>query len=102
MGLARATETALCLIEDKAYVSDQNGQAISTEKAIEFFDLVWEIISEVLKYSNENCSNIPSETNLKVFFVEKASAKGVSEEDQRLILQMGEVRGAFIGGPWDK
>jgi hypothetical protein len=39
---------------------------------------------------------------LKDFFLEKVPEKGINEDDQKLILQMGEVWGAFIGDPWDK
>lgn len=102
VGLAQASGTKLCLIEDNTYVFDQNGQAISAEKANNFFDLVWDIISEAFRYSNENSSSISPDRSLKDFFLEKVPEKGIDEEDQKLILQMGEVWGAFIGDPWDK
>jgi hypothetical protein len=54
---------------------------MSTKKATEFFDLVWDIISDAFKYSNHNCSNISPETSLEDFF-HKVSGKGISEEDQ--------------------
>jgi hypothetical protein len=79
------------VINDNTYIFDQNGQAVSTKKATEFFDMVWDIISDAFKYSNDNCSNISPETSLKDFFIEKVSGKGISEEDQTLVLQMGEV-----------
>jgi hypothetical protein len=83
-------------------VFDQCGQSIDMEKATEFFELVWTIISDAFKYSNENCSNISPKTSLKDFFTQKVNEKGLSEEDQTLILQLAEMWGAFIGDPWDQ
>jgi hypothetical protein len=100
--LAKTTNTALCLIEDSMNVFDQYGQAIEPRKANEFFKLVWSIIAEAFKYSNEECSQISPTTSLKDFFTGKVSEKGFSNEDRTLILQMAEIWGAFIGDPWDK
>jgi hypothetical protein len=102
LDLAKQTDTALCLIEDNTCVFDQNGQAIGMEKAAEHFDLVWAIISDAFKYSNEDFANISPKASLKDFFIEKIGEKGLSKEDQALILQMAEMWGAFIGDPWDK
>jgi hypothetical protein len=43
-----------------------------------------------------------AQDKLEGLFIEKVPKKGISEEDQTLVLQMGEVWGAFIGDPWDK
>ena len=83
-------------------VFDQCGQPIDSEKADEFFEIVWSIIAEAFKYSNEEFSRISPKTSLKDFFTEKVSEKGFNDEDQALILQMAEMWGAFIGDPWDK
>ncbi|KAH8585525.1 amine oxidase [Bisporella sp. PMI_857] len=100
--LAKKTDTALCLIEDSMNVFDQCGQAIDSEKADSFFELVWSIISEAFKYSNKECSRISPKTSLKDFFTEKISERDFNNEDRTLILQMAEMWGAFIGDPWDK
>jgi hypothetical protein len=47
---------------------DQNGHPLSPQKPTEIFDIVWAIISEAFKYSNENCASIPPELSLKDFF----------------------------------
>lgn len=72
------------------------------EKAAEHFDLIWAIISDAFKYSNENFANISPKASLKGFFIEEIREKGLSKEGQALILQMAEMWGAFIGDPWDK
>lgn len=75
---------------------------INNDKATELLDLVWEIIREAFKYSNEECSNISTERSLKDFFIEQIIEKGLSEEDQMLVLQMAEMWGAFIGDPLER
>jgi hypothetical protein len=102
LNLAKQTETALFTVEDHACIFDQNGEVISHDKATELLDLVWEIIREAFKYSNEDCSNIPPEKSLKDFFIEKVVEKGLAEEDQILVLQMAEMWGAFIGDPLER
>lgn len=74
---------------------------MQTKQAI-FLDLVWDIISQAFRHSNENSSSLSPNSSLKDFFLEKVAEKGIGQDDERLILQMGEVWGAFIGDPWDK
>jgi hypothetical protein len=102
INLAKETGTALCLIEDSPLVFDQNGQVIGTEKADNHMEMVWSIISDAFKYSNEDCSNISPKKSLSDFFGEKVRETGLSEEDQTLILHMAEMWGAFIGDPLEK
>ncbi|OOQ83435.1 flavin containing amine oxidase [Penicillium brasilianum] len=102
LNLAKQTETALAAVEDSACIFDQDGEVISNDKATELLDLVWEIIREAFKYSNEDCANISPERNLKDFFLDQVREKGLAEEDQTLVLQMAEMWGAFIGDPLER
>jgi hypothetical protein len=102
LNLAKQTGTALVTVEDQACVFDQKGEVINNDKATELLDLVWEIIREAFKYSNEECWNIAPEKSLKDFFIEQVVEKGLSEEDQMLVLQMAEMWGAFIGDPLER
>jgi hypothetical protein len=83
-------------------VFDQNGYPLSPQKATEFFDIVWAIISEAFKYSNENCASIPPELSLRDFFEEKMKERGLEGEERKLVMQIGEMWGAFIGDPWER
>lgn len=100
--LAKKTETDICLIKDGTQVFDQFGHLINRDKATRFFDLMWDIISDAFKFSNENCSKISPEASLKDFFMQKISKSELSDEDRTLILQIAEMWGGFIGDPWDK
>lgn len=102
MNLAKQTETALSTVEDHPCVFDQKGEVISQDKATELLDLVWEIIRDAFKYSNEDSSNISPQKSLKEFFIEQVIEKGLAEEDQKLVLQMAEMWGAFIGDPLER
>jgi hypothetical protein len=102
LNLAKQTETALAAVEDSACIFGQNGEVISNEKATELLDLVWEVIREAFKYSNEDCAIISPERSLKDFFLDQVCEKGLSEEDQTLVLQMAEMWGAFIGDPLER
>ncbi|KAJ5359548.1 uncharacterized protein N7496_011961 [Penicillium cataractarum] len=96
LNLAKQTETALSAVEDSACIFDQNGEVISNDKATELLDLVWEIIRDAFKYSNEDCANISPERSLKDFFTDQVSEKGLSEEDQMLLLQMAEIHAKIL------
>ena len=99
--LAEETETAHCLIEDNAHIFDTDGSSVCPDRAIRLFDLVWNIISDAFKYSNENCRKISPKRSLKDFFMERLPEYVLEEDDRRLVLQIAEVWGAFIGDPWD-
>ena len=74
---------------------------LDSEKSSSLFDLVWGLIADAFKYSNET-KDIPSTMSLKDFFVKKLSDSELSETDSRLVMQMGEMWGAFVGSPWEK
>lgn len=102
LNLAKQAGTTLSTVEDHPCVFDQNGEVISHDKATELLDLVWEIITEAFKYSNEESSNISLERSLKDFFIDQIGKKGLSQQDQTLVLQMAEMWGAFIGDPLER
>ena len=62
----------------------------------EFSGLMWGIISDAFKYSNETSAISPNRS-LKDFFAEEVSNKEMSKEDKKVLLQMAEIWGGFIG-----
>lgn len=70
-------------------------------KATGFSELVWGVIADAFKYSNE-CATIPPDRSLKDFFIEKVGEKGLTDDENRVVLQMAEMWGAFIGDPIDR
>ena len=63
---------------------------------------MWAIISDAFKHSNESCSTLSSSTSLKDYFVERISPNDLSEGDKKLVYQMAEIWGSFIGDPLDR
>ena len=72
------------------------------EKATAISELVWGTISDAFKHSNDDSSAITSDKSLKDFFIEKLNEKDLSKTDRKLVLQMAEMWGAFVGDPWER
>lgn len=102
LNLAKKTGTVLSAVEDSMCVFDQNGKVLSQDKTTQISDLMWDIITEAFKHSNENSANISPERSLKDFFLDQVITKGLSEEDRTLVLQMAEMWGGFIGDPLER
>ena len=101
--MAKETKTTLCSAEDSTWVYDEQGDLIDKGKADELFELVWSIISDAFQKSNESCSTIPSSTSLKDYFIEKVSPNDdLTEGDKKLVYQLAETWGTFIGDPLEK
>ena len=92
----------MCSSGEGASVFDEAGKLLDSQRANEVFKLVWGIISDAFKYSNESCSDIPSDQSLKDFFIQKIGEKDLRGADKQLILQMAEMWGAFVGSPWER
>lgn len=75
---------------------------MNEEKATEYSELVWGIVADAFKHSNNDSENIPSEKSLMDFFQEKVKEKDVSVDEQKILLQMAQMWGAFVGDPVDQ
>ena len=71
-------------------------------KATEYSELVWGIIADAFKHSNEDSAHIPPEKSLMDYFKEMVKEKGVSGDEQKILLQMAQMWGAFVGDPIEK
>lgn len=62
--------------------------------------MLWEIIEEAFEYSEKNSSSIPESLSLYDHISSKVKEKLPDlEEDQKLVLDMSEMWGAYIGHP---
>jgi len=89
----------LCLAEEEPLVYDQHGSLTDQQRTTQLFDLIWSIISEAFKVSNERCSTIPSSTSLKDFLAEKLVQQELNLDEQTLVLQLAEMWGSYTGDP---
>jgi len=88
-------------------VFDHLGRMLSDKDAAEYTELVWTVIEQAMKHSNEHSATISPNKSLMDFFEEKAEQLFPSDfsEDKealrkrRLFLNMAEMWGAFVGSP---
>jgi hypothetical protein len=85
-------------------VFDHLGHAMPEKEAAENTEIVWSIIEQAMKYSNEESAAIPVDRSLYSFFEEKVWEMfgGDTEEAKEIratILRMSEMWGAFVGSP---
>lgn len=101
--IAAETDTVLHTWNGKSQIYDENGQLVESAKADRFSDLVWEIVDEAMKYSEEKGDQIPETQSLSDFFVTRAAEIFPDRpEDQNLLLNMSQMWGAYVGHPPNK
>ncbi|KAF2278722.1 amine oxidase [Westerdykella ornata] len=107
LDLAKETGTLTMSWDGRQAVFDYLGNAMPEKDAEENTEIVWTIIEQAMKYSNDNCADIPAERSLYDFFIEKLEQLFPSQiEDDKVarqrretVLRMAEMWGAFVGSP---
>lgn len=104
LDLARETNTIACSTGEGSLTYDEHGKLLEPEVANAASDVFWSIVADAFKYSNENDSSfaIPPDRSLKDFFVDELEAKQLGDADKKVVLQMAELWGAFIGDPIER
>lgn len=104
LDLARQTNTIACSTGEGSLTYDEYGNILDPGVANAASDVFWGMVADAFKYSNENDSSsaILPDRSLKDFFVEGLEEKGLGEADKKVVLQMAELWGAFIGDPVDR
>ncbi|KAI9805504.1 MAG: hypothetical protein M1825_000755 [Sarcosagium campestre] len=101
--LAKETNTPLHTWNDINNLYDEDGTLLEKSRGDRIFDLVWQIIGEALDFSRENGVHIPESLSLFDFF--KRRAKEIfpgQNEDQRALLNLCQMWGAYVGHPVTK
>ena len=66
-------------------------------------EAMWGIIVQAFKHSGENIANIDPEESLYDFFTKKSQELFIGDDDseqkRKMLLQMAELWGAFVGSP---
>ncbi len=70
--------------------------------ATQHSELVWGIIGEGFKYSNQNTASIPPEMSLMDYLKSAVKEKGLSDASSKLVFQMARMWGDFVGEPIEK
>jgi len=84
-------------------VVDALGSYLSDKEAAENTEVVWSIIEQAMKYSNEHSATLDPQKSLYNFFEEAVEKLYLDDQEaeakkkRRTILQMSEMWGAFVG-----
>lgn len=89
-------------------VVDALGNYLSDKEAAENTEVVWGIIEQAMKYSNEHSATLDPQKSLYDFFEEAVAKMYLDENEEeakkkrQTILQMSEMWGAFVGSEIQK
>ncbi|KAF2126778.1 FAD/NAD(P)-binding domain-containing protein [Dothidotthia symphoricarpi CBS 119687] len=102
LDLAKQTNTVIMNWDGRQSVFDHLGKQMPDKEATETSEVVWGIIEQAMKLSNEESAKIPAEKSLYAYFEEQVVEMfpGDKEKGKRTaVLQMAEMWGAFVGSP---
>lgn len=104
MDLIRETKTPVGIWDSRSYLFDEDGQLLPLDEGEKYSTMVWNIIEEAFDYSNKHGSEIDVDRSLLDFFREQITQRIPDTEDdyekqRRILLQMAEQWGAFVGSP---
>ncbi|KAJ4305833.1 hypothetical protein N0V90_001365 [Kalmusia sp. IMI 367209] len=110
LDLAKETNTITMDWDGRQSIFDRSGKQMPAKEAGEDFELVWSIIEQGMKYSEDKSASIPAEESLHDFFKKKVpeiipiDMEGDKEVERKreTILDMAEMWGAFVGSPIEK
>lgn len=102
LDLAKQTNTATHSWGENINVFDEDGNFVLPEEGAEYNEIMWGIIIDAFKHSNEDFACIPPTKSLHDFFVSKAkdlipNTDQDCEKRRRIVLQMSQMWGAFVG-----
>ncbi|CAG8979542.1 hypothetical protein HYALB_00004995 [Hymenoscyphus albidus] len=101
LDLAKQTNTPTHTWDAKSHVFGEDG--IILEEGASLMESMWNIVVQGFKDSATNTSTIDSQTSLHDFFSEKVHElhPGPGEEEirRKVVMQMSELWGAFVGSP---
>ncbi|KAI1101711.1 FAD/NAD(P)-binding domain-containing protein [Jackrogersella minutella] len=101
--LANETKTPLHHWNGKQLIYDSSGKKLPDDKTDRLSTLLWEIIEKAFKASaaareKDGGKSIPREDSL-YDFIKKATEDLQDEEERRILIQMSEMWGAYVGEP---
>ena len=100
LDLAKDTNTPTHSWGEKAHTFNEDGILLQDGRSLS--DAMWGIIVQAFKHSAENTATIDPEESLHDFFVVKVKElfpQDNSEGQRKIVMQMSELWGAFVGSP---
>ena len=84
-------------------IYDEQGQPVERTRADRLSSVVWDIFEHALRYSEESGHDIPETLSLHDQVAKRAAEVFPdSRHDQKLLVQMAQMWGAYIGDPPSK
>ncbi|KAI9769316.1 MAG: hypothetical protein M1835_006721 [Candelina submexicana] len=119
MDLAKETQSTLHSWGERQAIFDEKGEMLEETKANRYSEIVWGIIADAFKYSNDYSSAIPPNRSLMDFFKNKVKGFLQSDSDgpgsngdtprieelnheQKTLLRIAQMWGAFVGDPIER
>lgn len=104
MDLVKETKTATGVWDSSSNIFDEDGRLLPLEEGEKLSTLVWNIIEDAFAYSNKHGTSIDPGKSLLDFFQEEVVKRIPDTEEgyerqRRLLLQMAELWGSFVGSP---
>ncbi|KAH7325863.1 hypothetical protein B0I35DRAFT_474594 [Stachybotrys elegans] len=104
MDLAKQTDTGVGSWDTHSYAYDEDGQRFQLDESEKLSTTMWDIIQAAFKHSNKNTGDIDAQESLYDFFCKKVvemvpDAEQDYAKQRKLILQLCEQWGAFVGSP---
>jgi hypothetical protein len=104
LDLAKETCTPTHTLGEQTNIFDKNGKTL--QGGNQLMETMWGIIVQAFKHSGENTANIDPEESLYDFFIKKSqelfTGEDDSEQKRKMLLQMAELWGAFVGSPVER
>lgn len=83
-------------------VYDQTGRLLGMEDGQQCSELMWGIIEEAFKYSDQGADSIPQNQSLLDFFKVKLKEKNIPKAIAERVLEFCQSWGDYIGGDIDR
>ncbi|KAF4961985.1 hypothetical protein FSARC_9915 [Fusarium sarcochroum] len=104
LDLAKQTNTAIGDWESTSCVFTESGELLSLKDGEKYSNIMWEIVQDAFKHSNNLSQDIDPKESLHDFFVQKVAEKVPSteadhERKRSIVMQISEMWGAFVGSP---
>lgn len=104
LDIASETKTETGSWDTRSYLFDESGDLLSLDEGERYASIMWDMVQDAFDYSNEHCSEISPNDNLWDFFKKEVVKRIPSSEDghersRRMVLQVAEMWGAFVGSP---
>lgn len=100
LDLANETNSTVVSPElGESVVFDESGHQLSEQTGQEISGIVWGIIDDAFKYSNEDSATIPPERSLMDFFRKRVEEMKLDRYTSKLVLQCAQIWGDYVGEP---